>query len=247
MALPWLHRSASGWLAVGSAMAARGPSACHLCQRWPARRVCDDCMRQLATAVPRCATCALRVPAGVERCGACIGHPGHLQACQAAVDYAYPWDGIVQAFKFGGDPGWAPVLAALLREHAPSAALVASADVLLPVPLTAQRLRERGYDQAGLLAQALDHRRTLRDGLLRLRDAPAQASLGRDARLRNLRGAFALEPHEAPRVRGRRVLLVDDVMTTGATLEAAARVLWDAGAAWVGAVVVARTPAPGTT
>ena len=221
-------------------------SRCAVCAAWPAARLCADCVSRLAPAVPRCQRCALRVPDGVAVCGACLRHPGPLQACAAAVDYAYPWDKIVAAFKFEGDPGWARPLAGLLSRCDAAEALRSAADWVLPVPLSDARLRTRGFQQTALLAQAWAGQQAQTRWLLRLRDTPSQAGLPRQARLRNLQGALALEPAHAHRVRGQRLLLLDDVMTTGATLEAAAQVLWDAGARQVSAVVLARTPAPGS-
>lgn len=181
----------------------------------------------------------------MRRCGACLRTAGPLQACAAAVDYAYPWNGVLAAFKFEADPGWASTLARLLARCEAAEALRREADWVVPVPLSAARLRERGFNQAALLARAWAGGQCQPRWLLRLRDTPAQAGLDRRARLRNLQGALALEPAQAQRVQGQRVLLLDDVMTTGATLDAAAQVLLQAGAQAVTAVVLARTPAPG--
>ena len=90
------------------------PSQCAICHAWPAQRLCDDCVRRFARQRPRCRTCALAVPEGVAHCGACLRHPNGLDACHAAVDYGYPWSGVLQAFKFRGDPGWAGALIGLL-------------------------------------------------------------------------------------------------------------------------------------
>jgi len=117
--------------------------------------------------------------------------------------------------------------------------------LLLPVPLADVRLRERGYNQAALLAQRLARRLRLPcapQALRRTRDTGHQLALPREQRAANVRGAFAVAPRTAGVLRGRRVALVDDVMTTGATLAEAARVLLAAGAAEVQAWVVARTP-----
>jgi ComF family protein len=112
------------------------------------------------------------------------------------------------------------------------------------MPLSPARLRERGFNQAHELARRLSPAKTDATLLLRTRDTPAQSGLPRSDRLRNLRGAFALEPLRADAVRGRRVVLVDDVMTSGASLFAAAGVLRLAGAAHLTAVVLARTDPP---
>ena len=218
------------------------PSQCAICHAWPAQRLCDDCVRRFARQRPRCRTCALAVPEGVAHCGACLRHPNGLDACHAAVDYGYPWSGVLQAFKFRGDPGWAGALATLLRSTPWVEPALEAAELVLPIPLAPQRLRMRGFNQALLLAQALAPARVQAGLLLRTHDTPAQSGLDRTQRLRNLARAFAVEPLRAAQLAGRQVLLVDDVMTTGATLQAAAAVLRQAGAARVTALVLARTP-----
>ena len=218
------------------------PSQCAICHAWPAQRLCDDCVRRFARQRPRCRTCALAVPEGVAHCGACLRHPNGLDACHAAVDYGYPWSGVLQAFKFRGDPGWAGALATLLRSTPWVEPALEAAELVLPIPLAPQRLRMRGFNQALLLAQALAPARVQAGLLLRTHDTPAQSGLDRARRLRNLARAFAVEPLCAAQLAGRQVLLVDDVMTTGATLQAAATVLRQAGAARVTALVLARTP-----
>lgn len=184
------------------------------------------------------------MPQGVLRCGACLRHPPAMEACLAGVTYAYPWAGLIAEFKFHGHPAWARTLAGLLRLAPGVAQALEAADIVLPVPLSRGRLRERGFDQAAWLARALDARKTRKGVLLRLHDTSPQSRLTREERLRNLRGAFAIDPASAPQLQGRRVVLVDDVMTTGATLNAACHPLRQAGAAHITAVVFARTPPP---
>lgn len=239
---PMLHDALAGIWRPWRELLAGVPSQCAVCHAWPARRVCDSCVARFAAPGPRCATCAVPVPAGVAQCGACVRHPPPVDACLAAVDYGYPWAQVLAAFKFQGDPGWAAALADLLRQAPGVAPALAAADLLVPVPLSRERLRERGFNQTLMLARCLAPGLTRATLLLRTRDTPSQSSLPRERRLRNLRGAFALEPLQAPAVAGRRVLLLDDVMTTGATLHAAARVLRAAGAAHITALALARTP-----
>jgi len=220
------------------------PSQCAVCAAWPATRLCATCLARFGQPRARCNRCALPLPGGATQCGSCLLHPPPLDACVAAVDYAYPWAGLLSEFKFHGDPGWAPPLADLLR-HAPLAQeTLAAADWLLPIPLAAGRLGERGFNQAQCLAKALAPARLRTDLLLRVRATPDQHALGRAERLANLRAAFAVEPLRRHELHGRNVLLVDDVMTTGATLHTAAQVLRDAGAARVAALVLARAEAP---
>ncbi len=187
-------------------------------------------------------------------CGACLIRPDEpaWQECVAAVDYAYPWDGLIARFKFRSEPGWAQPFAQRLLQVPQTLHLLHTRPLVVPIPLTAARLGERGYNQAWELVKALRSqcRRlppalpcdTLATALVRLGETPDQHSLGREARLRNLRGMFAAHPSYAQRLVGRHVLLVDDVTTTGATLQTAAQAVLHAGADRVSALVFARTP-----
>lgn len=217
------------------------PSQCAICHAWPTQPLCEACVARFAQPRPRCRSCALPVPAGVSQCGACIRETPPLDLCLAAVPYEYPWSGLVAHYKFGGQPGWSQALALLMRSTPWAEPAIEAADLLLPLPLSGERLRQRGYNQALELARQLAPTKTATDVLLRLRDTPAQSSLPRAARLRNVRGAFGVAPRHSQALRGRRVLLVDDVMTSGASLHTAARALRDAGAAHITALVLART------
>ena len=219
------------------------PARCAVCRAWPSRVVCNACATRFAQPVPRCTTCALPVPEGITHCGACLREPPPLDACLAAVTYGWPWSDCVTQFKFGNQPGWAAELATLMRSAPWVEPALEQADRVLPMPLARERLAERGYNQALLLAKQLAAHKTDASLLLRTRHTPAQSELKRAERLRNVRGAFAVEPLRAPELRGRRVVLVDDVMTTGASLHAAATALRQAGAARITAVVFARTEA----
>lgn len=219
----------------------RLPSQCAICHAWPAHSFCEACVAAFAQPVARCSTCALPVAPGVSQCGACILHPPPLDACLAALPYAYPWSTLVADFKFHQHPGWATSFAALLRAAPWVEPALDATDLVLPMPLSKERLRERGYNQAQVLAAALDAPRLAPGVLLRVRNTPPQRTLPRSERLRAVQDAFAVDPLQAHRVRGKRVLLLDDVMTSGASLHAAARVVRAAGAAHVTALVLART------
>ena len=160
------------------------------------------------------------------------------------MDYAFPWDRLIADFKFNSRPE----LAGPLAEHlAAAAASLARADCVLPVPLAPQRLATRGYNQAWELARRAAAALQLparADLLLRPLDTAQQAGLTRAERQRNLGTAFMADPRQRDALRGRRLALVDDVMTTGATLREAAAQLLRAGAASVQVWVFARTPAP---
>ena len=220
------------------------PSQCAVCRAWPSRPVCEACVTRFAQPLTRCRRCALPVPAGVVLCGACIRVPPPLDACLAAVSYVYPWSGLISSYKFHSATGWAQTLATLMRSTPWVEPALEQARWLLPLPLSDQRLRQRGFNQALLLARELAPEKTRAEVLLRIRDTQAQSQLSRVERLRNVQGAFAVEPSQAASLQGQRVVLVDDVMTSGASLFAAANVLRQAGAAHITALVVARTDAP---
>ncbi|WP_300845909.1 ComF family protein [Tepidimonas sp.] len=166
----------------------------------------------------------------------------------ARVDFAHPWDAWIRALKSTARPGLSGALARLWLDDPAVPALLAGADVWLPIPLAADRLAARGYNQAWALMQALARLRVtppaLPQGLQRAPGAPVLHHLDRRERLTRAPGLFHVAPAARSQVRGRRVLVIDDVMTTGATLRAAAYALLDAGATAVDALVVARTPPP---
>jgi len=151
----------------------------------------------------------------------------------------------VARFKFNGEPGWAAALSARMADVPGLRQELQQCDLLLPMPLARARLAQRGFNQALLLARALEGPKVEPLLLLRLRETATQSALDRPARQRNVDGAFGVDPLRVHEVRGRRAVLVDDVMTSGASLHAAARALRQAGAARVAAVVLARTEEPG--
>jgi ComF family protein len=218
------------------------PCRCAVCARWPAPPVCGPCLERFATAVPRCRRCALRVPAGVAECGRCRTEPPPLAACHVAVDWAYPWSGLIARFKYQDRPGNAGPLAALLAGVPGVQPALDQATHVLAMPLSRERLAERGFNQALQLARALAPRKARPGLLLRIRDTAPQRALDRAERMANVRGAFAADPLRAHELRGATVVLVDDVMTSGASLFAAAAALRAAGAARVTALAIARTP-----
>ncbi len=175
------------------------------------------------------------------QCGACLREPPPFDRCLAAVPYAYPWSDLVVAFKFQKHPAWARSFALLMKSAPWVEPALEQADWLIPLPLSDQRLQWRGYNQAQVLAQALDLGKTHAEVLIRIKDTPPQSSLPRSERLASVRDAFAVDPLKIDAVRGKSLVLVDDVMTSGASLAAAARVLRLAGAAHITALVFSRT------
>src|SRR5262245_14005096 len=207
--------------------------SCFVCRGAASAMLCESCDADLpGLRGPLCPRCALESPRGAV-CGRCLAEPPHYDATIAALAYAFPADVLVHALKFRGELALAPFLGKLILEKIS----VGSVDCIIPVPLSAARLRERGYNQAVEIARQLGGKLEL-DACARERDAPPQAGLDREARRRNVRRAFRCGRGFA----GERVAVVDDVMTTGATLDELARTLKAAGAASVVNWIVCRTP-----
>jgi ComF family protein len=219
-------------------------SLCAVCGGWGRGRVCDGCRAAHAAVWPRCPRCALRVASLQLLCLECRREPPPQAATVAALDYAFPWDRLIGAFKYHGAIDLAAPFAGLLADAVRRAQLEPAACVL-PVPLGPRRLRERGYNQAWEIARRVARSFGLparADGLERWLDGEHQVGHTRAERIAALRGAFGVDTGHASRWRGGTVALVDDVMTSGATAAEAARVLLAAGAAAVQVWVVARTP-----
>ena len=159
----------------------------------------------------------------------------------AAVAYEFPWSGLITNYKFNSNPGWAATFATLLRSTPWVEPALDNAELVVPMPLSRQRLQTRGFNQALLLAKELQPDKTDASVLLRIKDTPAQSALGRKERLLSVKDAFAVDPLMAARARGKRIVLVDDVMTSGASLYAAALALRDSGAIHITSMVIART------
>lgn len=202
------------------------------------RDLCAACHAALPWQGPACLRCALPLPlpqAGV--CGNCLQHPPPLDEARAAFDYAFPLDRLLPRLKFHGDFAAGRVLAQAMAERC---ALLPRPEAIVPIPLHRARLRQRGYDQALELAKPLAHALRLpvrADALQRRKTTTAQSRLDATGRQRNLRDAFVIPDSAALPA---HVVLVDDVMTTGATLHAAARALRKAGVQRVAAWVCAR-------
>ena len=198
---------------------------------------CAACVSDLPRHAGRsCRICAAPLPSG-EICGRCLQHPPAFSRTVAAFRYEFPLDSLIKAFKFDAQLILADFLADAL-----AARIDSRPDHLLALPLHPARLRERGFNQSQLVAARLARALQLpllTDAALRIRDTPPQSSLPWRVRKRNMRKAFALAP--ALDVRDKHIAIVDDVMTTGASIDALAHLLKQAGAKEVSAWVLART------
>ena len=215
------------------------PMQCRFCGVAGAQPVCADCRRELPWNRPACSGCALPTPLPLP-CPACQKKPRAFDAAFAAFRYAVPAAQAVLGLKYAArfvEARWlAEAMAAALRER--DAPLP---ELLVPVPLHRARLFRRGHNQALEVARRLGRELGIAvdaRAARRLRATPDQIGLSAAQRRRNLKGAFAVEA----RIAGRHVALLDDVMTTGATLEELARACRAAGAARVEAWAVARQP-----
>ena len=208
--------------------------SCFLCRGAASALICDACDADLPRlGAELCPRCALASPGG-ELCGRCLSQPPHYDATVAALSYAFPADALVQALKFRGELALSSLLGKLLADRIARETV----DRIIAVPLSAARLRSRGYNQSVEIARHVLPAKLDLDACVRTRDAPPQMGLPFDERRRNVRGAFQC----TRALLGERVALVDDVMTTGATLDEVAKILKAAGASRVENWVVARTP-----
>jgi ComF family protein len=182
----------------------------------------------------RCAVCALPLASG-EVCGACVARPPHFDRVDAPFAYRFPLAQLIHALKYGGRLALARTLGEAL-----SRAVSRDVDAIVPMPLARGRIAERGFNQALEIARTVATRtrtRVLHNAVRKIVDTPPQAALPWSERARNVRRAFVCQVD----LSGKRIAVVDDVLTTGATLNEVARVLRKAGAVSVAGWVVART------
>lgn len=218
------------------------PSTCRLCRAagLPGLELCPACLSELPWLAHSCSRCALPLPreAGITLCFNCIKTQPSVDRCTALFEYRPPVDRWIQDLKFAQDLATARFLGELLasklaveNEERPA--------IVLPVPLHRKRLAERGYNQALEIARSLSEKGYRLDPRCcrRHKATSAQSDLPASARKQNVRNAFSVSRC----LDGRRMLLIDDVMTTGATLNELARTLKNAGAERVEAWVIART------
>lgn len=218
------------------------PPRCALCGR-PGQDdldLCAGCAGDLPLNDSVCEHCAEPLPRELSKptlCGACLTHPPVFDACVAPFRYDFPVDRMIQGLKYRRDLAYGRILGSLLARHL--ACRRTRPDLVVPVPLASQRYRERGFNQARELARPVCGSLGLRlrsDLVVRHRETREQAVLDRNERLKNTQRAFSLvAPPNA-----RHVAIVDDVVTTGSTVNEIAKVLRAGGAEWIEVWAVAR-------
>lgn len=222
------------------------PSCCALCGDVCGKVICSPCHAQYVVGRQRCVCCANPLEdAGSALCGSCLSDTPAFDATIAAADYTAPLDQLVLQLKFGARLALAPMFAQLLRDAVLAQSALTLPELLCPVPLGPARLVERGFNQALEIARPLAASLgvPLQAKLAqRVADTRAQSGVAPGERKRNIRGAFAVAPEMADLVTGRHIGVVDDVMTSGSTLNELAATLKQAGASRVSNLVFARTP-----
>lgn len=207
--------------------------------------LCEGCAGQLVRPGPLfCARCGVNLPSGGAHCRACRGSKAKTYKCRiirSAWVFNAPSRAFVHGLKYGGNDYLAENMGRQMGQNFAGYTELAGAELVVPVPLFKRRQRGRGYNQSELLARSFARYTGLAlapHALMRSRDTVSQTKLGRAARLANMQGAFACV--QPGLVKGKVILLVDDVATTGATLEGCATALRRAGAKRVLAYTYAR-------
>ncbi len=221
------------------------PQDCQLCGVSSAGTICDVCKDDLPIRLESGCKCCGQI--GAEKsfegqaCGDCLANNPHFDATKSAFLYAFPLDKLIQSFKFNANLSLVGLFADqfVIALKSANNELSAMPDIIIPMPLAKRRLAARGFNQSALLARDIGKQlgvKVASRGLVRVRDTPPQAGLDRKARLANMKGAFDC----GQALDGLKIAIVDDVMTTGATMSDAARALKKQGVSHVEAWVIAR-------
>jgi ComF family protein len=223
------------------------PPRCEACGRLRREPICGECLAQIERIEPPvCEVCGVAFDPrarGAPKCEECRGRRKPFRIVRTAAHYTGPLADAIRRFKYDGQIVLAKPLSAIMSEALANGAeglAPATLDVICPVPLHASRLRERGFNQSALLAEHVSQAigKSVRPLLERTRPTAPQVDLPAPSRAANVRGAFAAVLTEV--IAGQRVLLIDDLYTTGATLTECARALNRAGAAEVRVLTLAR-------
>ena len=224
------------------------PAECRVCKEFlevtSIPYICNNCWQDIQFLEPPwCDICG--TPDTKGRCDACAISPPRYGKLRAIAFYQTTLQEAIHLFKFEKKKVFAQHLVALMKAHIPTDCLVATYDFVLPIPIHKKRLRERGFNQAALLAKGIAQAEgvpILTDGLVRHRYTVAQSSLDMEARQQNIIGAFDIRNPDV--IRDKRILIVDDVFTTGATVHEAVSELWKADPAEIDVLTLARTLNP---
>jgi ComF family protein len=204
---------------------------------------CRACLESLPWhSTQSCPQCGLNSDGNV--CGSCLNNPPDFDATKAVFLYAYPIDAMMLRYKYGNSLNLGDTFGEFLAEKVNVEDCLKNIDLIIPMPMHPQRLKERGFNQAIEIAKVLtknckeklDYKSTIRQTL-----TPPQASLPLKERVKNIKGAFKVNADKLGKIQGKRIAIVDDVMTTGASLNELAKTLKKAGASHVECWVIART------
>lgn len=225
------------------------PPLCHICRSFIPDagqiHICTDCRENLPRVVsPLCLLCGIPFVASGDdhTCGRCLTEPPYFESARAQLLYEGPARDLIHHFKYNHKTHLRRPLALLALEGQGDYISGKAPEILIPVPLHSSRLRSRGFNQAVLLGELFSSGMALPmlvDGLSRTRPTRPQIDLSAEERRNNVKGAFAVNRPAA--VTGKRILLLDDVVTTGSTVNECARVLKKAGAAAITVITIART------
>jgi ComF family protein len=204
---------------------------------------CRACLESLPWhSTQSCPQCGLNSDGNV--CGSCLNSPPDFDATKAVFLYAYPVDAMMLRYKYGNSLNLGDTFAEFLAEKMNVEDCLKNIDLIIPMPMHPQRLKERGFNQAIEIAKVLtknckeklDYKSTIRQTL-----TPPQASLPLKERVKNIKGAFKVNADKLDKIQGKHIAIIDDVMTTGASLNELAKTLKKAGASHVECWVIART------
>ena len=229
------------WSNLGQKKSLMSRTLCLACQLWAPDVLCDNCLNEFFVTYSRCTICALPLMAQLAGHCDCTDWKHSPNNSHALLNYSYPWNQLISQFKYQRNVNLAPFFGRLLLQNNSIKAQLEQADFVLPVPLSKKRIQQRGYNQSFELAKKMAPQKSHPDIILRTHHVAAQATLNREQRLKNLTHVFQLDPFKTRLIRQKKIVLVDDVLTTGATIQAVCAALQNADVAEISVVVLART------